>query len=200
MSSDVLTQALLANQVATFGRGRIFNLLAASGPVSIVAEYKGQTANQPSKRKVFNSIPAGSKFIADPQDGDWQYLRVTSPTNQNITLFVGDDDMSFNNAVTITGQATVAVAPSATINSPVATALAANTTDGTGVPANANRRRVTIYNLLASLGSIRVSDTGATGRGFELQPGAYAEVDTTAALGIRCDTANGATWGYFEES
>ncbi len=199
MSSDVLVQALTAGNQATFPRGRIFNLLSATGPVNIVAEYKGIGAGQ-TKHKVFNLIPAGSKFVADPADGEWTYLRVTSPTNQTITLFVGSDDMSFNNAVTVTGTALVAINPSSTINAPAATALAGNTTDATGVPANAARRRVTVYNLALSAGNIRVSDTGATGRGFELAPGAYAEVDTTAALGIRCDTAAGATWGYFEES
>jgi hypothetical protein len=199
MSSDVLQQALVAGVVATFPRGRIFNLLQAAAQVSVVAEYRGTGQGQ-TKHKVFNNIPAGSKFTADPADGSWTYLRVTSAVNQTITLYVGDDDMAFNNAVTITGVALVGINPSSSINSPAQSVLAGNTTDGTGVPANAARRRVTVYNLAASLGPIRLSDTGATTRGFEVAPGGYAEVDTTAAIGIRCDTANGATWGYFEES
>lgn len=199
MSSDVLVQALQAGVQATFPRGRIFNILSATGVVNVVADYRGTGSGQ-TKHKVFNSIPAGSKFVADPADGEWTYLRVTSPTTQTITLFVGSDDMAFNNAVTVTGTALVAVNPSGTINSPVASVLAGNTTDGIGVPANAARRRVTVYNLAASAGPIRVSDTGVTGRGAEIAPGGFQEWDTVAALGIRCDTAAGATWGYVEES
>lgn len=198
MTSEVLTQAVGAGATVTFSRGRIFNVLQASAPVTINCEGKSVSGGQTAIRRFVN-IPAGSKFTAKAGE-EWTFLRLTSAVAQVVTLFVGDDDMSFNNAVTITGTAQTQVAPSGTINSPVATALAGNTTDGTGVPANPARRRVTVYNLAASAGPIRVSDTGVTGRGFELGPGTYAEVDTVAALGIRCDTAAGATWGYFEES
>ena len=78
--------------------------------------------------------------------------------------------------------------------------LAGNTTDGAGVPANLSRKWVTVYNLAASLGPIRVSDTGVTGRGEEVAPGTSKQWNNTSALAIRCDTANGATWGYSEES
>jgi hypothetical protein len=198
MTSEVLTQTVGAGATVTFGRGRIFNLLQASSPVTIVLEAKSVQGGQTAIRKFVN-IPAGSKFTAKAGE-EWTFLRLTSAAAQNITLFVGDDDMSFNNAVTVTGVAVVAITPSSVINSPAATALAGNTTDGTGVPANAGRKRVTVYNLAASAGSIRVSDTGVTGRGVELQAGTFAEFDTTATLAIRCDTASGATWGYFEES
>lgn len=198
MTSEVLQQAVGAGATISFGRGRIFNLLGASSPVTISLEGKSVSGGQTAIRKFVN-IPAGSKFTA-PRGEEWTFLRLTSAAAQNITLFVGDDDMSFNNAVTVTGVAVVAVTPSSAINSPAATALAGTTTDATGVPANLSRKRVTVYNLAASLGPIRVSDTGVTGRGMEIQPGVFAEFDTTAALAIRCDTANGATWGYFEES
>lgn len=200
MTSEVLTQAIGAGATVTFGQGRIFNLLSApGGPVTVIAERKTLTKAGQSQIRKFVNIPAGSKFTADKGD-EWTFLRVTSATAQTIQLFVGDEDMQFNNAVTVTGVASVQVSPSSVINSPAATPLGGNTTDGTGVPANAGRRRVTVYNLAASAGPIRVSDTGATGRGFEVAPGGFAEVDTLSALGIRCDTAQGATWGYFEES
>lgn len=198
MTSEVLTQSILAGVKATFGRGRIFNLLQATTPLTITLEGKSGSGGQTNIRKFVN-IPAGSKFTA-PRGEEWTFLRVDSTVNQAITLFVGDDDMQFNNAVTVTGVAVVAITPSSSINSPVASVLAGTTTDGTGVPANAVRKRVTVYNLQASLGSIRVSDNGVTGRGIEIAPGTYAEFDTIAALGIRCDTASGATWGYFEET
>jgi hypothetical protein len=198
MTSEVLLQAVGAGGTVTFGRGRIFNLLQAASPVTIVLEGKSTSGGQTAVRKFVN-IPAGSKFTAKAGE-EWTFLRLTSALAQNVTLFVGDDDMTFSNAVTVTGVAVVAVTPSTTINSPVASVLAGNATDGTGVPGNPARKRVTVYNLAASAGSIRVSDTGVTGRGIEISAGTYAEFDTTAALGIRCDTASGATWGYFEES
>lgn len=200
MSSEVLTQAVGPAAPAAFGQGRIFNLLSApGGPVTITAERRSVLGGQTQPR-VFKNIPAGSKFTA-PLGDEWTYLRLTSASNQTIQIFIGDEDMQFNNAVTVTGTASVSVNPSSAVNSPVATALAANTTDVTGVPANPARRRVTVYNLSTGAGGpIRVSDTGATGRGFEIAAGTDQEIDTQAALGIRCDTAVGATWGYFEES
>src|SRR5579859_4015109 len=124
MSSDVLQQSLAANQVAIFGRGRIFNLLQAASPLNIVADYRGIGGGQ-TKHKVFNGTPAGSKFVSDPADGEWTYLRVANGgAPQTITLFVGSDDMSFNNAVTVTGVAQTQVQPSSTITdtAPIVTA------------------------------------------------------------------------------
>lgn len=199
MTSEVLPQTLQAGVIATFGRGRIFNLLQASSPITITLEGKSPQGGQTAIRKFVN-IPAGSKFTAKAGE-EWTFLRVLSAANQNITLFVGDDDMTFNNAVTVTGVAVVSISPSATVNSPVATALAANTTDPTGVPANLARRSVRVYNLSNGAGgTIRVSDTGVTGRGMEIAAGTNEKIDTTSALFIRCDTATGATWGYFEET
>ena len=198
MTSEVLQQTLVGGTIATFGRGRIFNLLQAASPVTITLEGKSVHGGQTAIRKFVN-IPAGSKFTAKAGE-EWTFLRVLSAAGQTITLFVGDDDMAFNNAVTVTGVAVVSNAPASSINSPVASVLAGNTTDGTGVPANLARKWVTVYNLATSLGPIRVSDTGVTGRGEEVAPGTSKQWNNTAALAVRCDTANGATWGYSEES
>ena len=200
MSSEVLTQAVGPAAPAAFGQGRIFNLLSApGGPVTITCDNRNTKGGQTALRRFVN-VPAGTKFVA-PLGSEWTYLRLTSASNQLISIFVGDEDLQFNNAVTVTGTASVSLNPSSTINAPAASVLAGSTTDGTGVPANPARRRVTIYNLTTGAGGIiRVSDTGVTGRGFEISPGQDQEVDTTAALGIRCDTATGTTWGYFEES
>lgn len=200
MSSIVLTQAVGPAAPAAFGQGRIFNILSApGGPVTITLERRSIKGGQTQPR-VFTNIPAGTKFTAAIDD-EWTYARLTSASVQTIQIFIGDEDLQFNNAVTVTGTASVSVNPSSVINSPAASVLAANTTDATGVPANAGRRRVTIYNLSTGAGGpIRVSDTGVTGRGFEIPAGTDQEFDTTSALFIRCDTATGATWGYVEES
>jgi len=198
MTSEVLTQAVGAGATVTFGRGRIFNLLQAASPVTIVLEGKSVQGGQTAIRK-FVSIPAGSKFTA-PRGEEWTFLRLTSAAAQNVTLFVGDDDMTFNNAVTVTGVAVVAITPSSSINAPAQSNINAATSDTTTITANLSRKRITVGNLSTSPNSIRVSADGVTNKGLELQPGTFAEIDTTAALGIRNDGAGACTWYFFEES
>jgi len=198
MTSEVLTQAVGAGATVTFGRGRIFNLLQASSPVSVTLEAKSVRGGQTNIRKFVN-IPAGSKFTA-ARGEEWTFLRLTSALAQNVTMFVGDDDMSFNNAVTVSGVAVVSITPSSAINAPTQSSINAATTDTATLPANLSRKRVTVGNLSTSPNSIRVSADGATNKGVELQPGTFAEFDTTAALGIRNDGAAACTWYFFEES
>jgi len=198
MTSEVLQQTLVGGTVATFGRGRIFNLLQAAAPVTITLEGKSVQGGQTAIRRFVN-IPAGSKFTAKAGE-EWTFLRVLSSVGQTITLFVGDDDMSFNNAVTVTGVAVVAITPSSSVNAPTQQSLAATTTDVATIPANLSRKRITIGNLSTNTTSIRVSADGLTLKGVEIQPGTFTEFDTTAALGIRNDSAAAVTWYFFEET
>jgi hypothetical protein len=196
VSSEVLQYLVTAGQTTVCGAGRIFNLLAApGGAVSVVADTRSQAGGQ-SPQRIFNNIPAGSKFTAKVGEG-WTYLRITSAVTQTITIFIGDDDMQFNNAVSITGLAQVAVFPSGTIND------TADTAQGTGtqtqIAANANRRRITIGCRETSAGPVRVSGSGGAGKGIVIQAGTFAEFDTTASLFVRADTAANATWYAFEE-
>lgn len=197
MSSEVLTYGITAGQTTVAGQGRIFNLLSApGGPVTIVADTRKIQGGQ-SPQRVFTNIPAGTKFTARDGEG-WTYLRITSSVSQIITLFVGDEDLQFNNAVTLTGTAIVAINPSSTVNDTVDTAQGFGTQ--TTIAANLNRRRITIGNRNTSANAIRVSGAGGAGRGVEIAPGTYTEFDTTAALTVRNDAAGGAgcTW-YAEE-
>ena len=199
MSSDVLTQALAANQVATFGAGRIFNLLNAIAPVSVVAEFKATKPGQSSKHKVFNSIPAGSKFVGDAADGVWQYLRVTNgPTPQTLTLYIGDDDMSFNQAVTLVGTALVSVAPSATLADQAS--IATVTGQHALFAANLARRRMTIYADPTNTAVVFLRTTGgANDIGF-ITAGSFEEFDGTWGLDYRDASAGGQKLYRFEES
>lgn len=196
MSSEVLQYTVTAGQTTVAGSGRIFNLLQApAGPVSITADTRSQAGGQ-SPQRVFTNIPAGSKFTAAPGER-WTYLRITSAVTQVITIFIGDEDMQFNNAVSITGTAATTVQPSATINDTADTAQGANSQ--TVIAANPSRRRITIGNRETSAGIIRVSGAGGAGHGVVLQPGVFAEFDTTASITVRADTASAATWYAFEE-
>ncbi len=196
MSSEVLSFTVTAGQTTVAGQGRIFNLLSApGGPVSIVADTRKVQGGQ-SPQRIFNNIPAGSKFVAKDGEG-WTYLRITSAVTQVITLFVGDDEMQFNNAVTVTGTAATTVIPSSALNDTADTVQAFGTQ--TVIPANASRRRITIGCRSVTPDSVRVSGGGGAGKGIEIQPGTFVEFDTTASLTVRNDNAAGnATW-YAEE-
>lgn len=197
MSSEVLTYTLTPGSTTVAGQGRIFNVLSApAGPISIVADTRSVKGGQ-SPQRIFTNIPAGSKFTA--KDGEnWTYLRITSAFAQTITIFVGDEDLQFNNAVTVTGTAVVAVLPSGVINDTADTAQPFGTQ--TVIAANPSRRRITIGNRETSAATVRVSGSGGAGKGIVLQPGVFAEFDTQASLTVRNDNAAGAaTWYAFEE-
>jgi hypothetical protein len=198
MSSEVLTQALVAGQQATFPQGRIFNILSApSGPLTIQAVQAGGTA---SKVRNFNNVPAGSKFTAKEGDG-WTYLRVTSQVNQTVTIFVGDDDMSFNNAVTITGTAATEDLPASTLSDlpPVVTVAA---TQAQLFPANSNRRRITVFNKPTNAGDVNglaLRKTGGTKDLAYLTPGQSLTFVGTYGVDYNA-TVGGDTIALCEES
>lgn len=196
MSSEVLTQALVAGQTATFPRGRIFNILSSSAPLTVIADRRAVQGGQ-TQRRIFTNIPAGTKFTADRGD-EWTYLQVTSGVNQNVSIFVGDEELAFNQAVSITGTANVQVLPSVAVADVADTAQASGTQ--TNIAANPARRRITIGCPIASANPVRVSGSGGAGKGIQIQPGTFVEFDTTAALFVRNDTAGAATWYSFEET
>lgn len=197
MTSEVLTQSVTAGNTATFGRGRVFNILQASSPVNITLETKSTKGGQTQVRK-FTNIPAGSKFTLRAGEEDWTFLRLTSAVNQSVTLFVGDDDMTFSNAVTVTGVAVVSINPSST----VADTAAINTTTGQHAlfAANATRKRITVYADPTNTATVflRVSG-GANDIGF-IQAGTYEEFDTLVAYDYRDPSAGGQKLYITEES
>jgi hypothetical protein len=199
MSSEVLTYTVTAGQTTVAGSGRIFNLLQApGGPVSITADTRSQAGGQ-SPQRVFTNIPPGSKFTAAAGER-WTYLRITSAVTQVITIFVGDEDMQFNNAVSITGTATTLVQPSATITD---TAAISPTVTGQHAlfAANPARRRITVYSDPANAGDAVIffrKTAGANNVGF-ISPGTFQEFDTTAGLDYQC-TNGGDKLYVLEES
>lgn len=195
MTTEVLPLALSAGVQSTFGSGRIFYLKSASGPVTITAERSGSGA---SIRK-FTNVTVGFKFKADDGHG-WTLLRVLSATTQNIELVIGDDDVEFSNAVSISGSVTTVDTPSGTITASVADTVIATAT-AYSIPANTGRRRITIGSLGANTGNVRVQSTGAgAARGLELVPGTFVGLATTAALDVRNDTGANQSVYVLEES
>lgn len=196
MASEVLTFTVGPGQTAVGGQGRIWNLLSApGGAVTINADTRSIRGGQ-SPQRIFKSVPPGTKFTAAVGE-HWTYLRIDSPVLQTITIFIGDEDLQFNNAVTVTGLALVAVNPSAALADTADTVQAFGTQ--TAIGANAARRRITIGVRGTSADSVRVSGAGGAGHGVEIVPGTFTEFDTIAALFVRNDNAAGnATW-YAEE-
>lgn len=208
MTTEVITQALAAGVQATYGQGRIWYLKTASSPINLRAESAGTGAVV----RNFNNIAAGAKFVADPGDG-WTYLRVTSQLAQTIEIVVGDDDVSFSNAVSIVGTPPVSIAsgvgaggsvvvlerPGASLAAPADVVLA--TATALSIAANGARQRITIGSLSTNTGNVRVQPTGAgAGKGLELQPGTYVGVPTTAAIDVRNDSGANQTIWQLEET
>jgi hypothetical protein len=200
VSSEVLTQAVGPAAPAAFGQGRIFNLLSApGGPVTITCDRRSIKGGQTQPR-VFKNVPAGTKFIGAPGD-EWTYLRLTSASVQQITIFIGDEDLQFNNAVTVTGTASVSINPSATITATVAPTVVATGTAST-VAANPARRRVTITAAALNTGNLYVQSVGAAiaNGGIPVSPGTFEEFDTLSAFDVRNDTGGNQSYSAFEES
>lgn len=178
MSTKLYTQILTANQPAQFPAGTIFLILTAPSALTIVPTQ----INAGGKERIFSGVGAGFKFKADdPADG-WDFLTITATANGTITLIVGDDDVSFANLVTVAGSVLTQNQPSGTLVDQVS----ANALPGPGqaniVPANVNRRRVSIGNPSGSANSIYIRSAGGAHDLYELQPGISAEFDTTAAI------------------
>lgn len=199
MSSEVLTYSPGPGATAVGSQGRIWNLLSApGGPVTITCDVRSQAGGQTQPR-VFKNVPPGSKFTAKEGQG-WTYLRIDSPVLQNIQIFIGDEDLQFNNAVTVTGLAQVAVFPSSTITDTAAinpTVAAQHAL----FAANPARRRVTVYSDPSNVGDTVIffrKTGGANNIGF-ISPGTFEEFDTTAGLDYQC-TNGGDKLYVFEES
>ncbi len=199
MSSEVLNFSPGPGATAVGGQGRIWNLLSApGGNVTITCDVRSFKGGQTQPR-VFKNVPPGTKFTA--KDGEsWTYLRIDSAVLQNISIFIGDEDLQFNNAVTVTGLAAVAVQPSSTITDTPATNP---TVAGQHAlfAANATRRRITVYSDPANAGDSVIffrKGGGANNIGF-IVPGTYEEFDTVAAVDYQC-TNGGDKLYLFEES
>jgi hypothetical protein len=185
VSSEVLTYTCGPGQTAVGSQGRIWNLLnAPGGPVTISADTRAVGGGQ-SPQRIFKSVPPGTKFTAAAGE-KWTYLRIDSIVLQTITIFIGDEDLQFNNAVTITGLAAVAMQPSSAISE---TAPINPTAAGQHAlfAANAARRRITVYSDPANAGDATIflrKAGGVNDIGF-ITPGTFQELDTLAGVDYR---------------
>lgn len=126
MSTEVMRQSLLAGVPAKFGAGSLFLIVDATDAISVVASTIGNS----NKNRVFNNVPAGFKFKADSPDDGFDVLTVTSATDQDVSIAVGNDDVDFTGSVSVAGTVKVKPVPASTLidNAPVVCANGAQTT------------------------------------------------------------------------
>lgn len=197
MALNQNTATIPATGTVRLPGANFFFLIAASGNVVITLSVGGQT-------EIFSSAIAGLKLKRLKR---WDYIDIAGAPGVTLNYLIGytsvqADDTDIQQALaTIAGTVAVAALPSVAISTPADHVLAANTADVASIPANLSRRRITIGCRAASPTLIRVSAAGLTGTGIEIQAGTFEEFDTTAALGVRNDTATaGALWYSFEET
>lgn len=195
MSLDIRNQAIPASGSIRVGQGNFFFLIVASAAVNLNISVGGQSDN-------FTGAIAGIKIQRVKR---WDYVDIVGAAGTVLQFMVGfenvrEDDVNIQQALaTIAGTVATAALPSASIATPADNTTGANT--AVAVPANLTRRRITIGCRGTSPVAVRISAAGVTLTGIELQPGVFAEFDTTAQLFVRNDTATpGALWYVFEES
>jgi hypothetical protein len=193
MSTEVLSQNLTAGQKAMFGAGTQFVIVSATTAVTIIARTLGSS----NKNRTFTGVPAGFKFTSDTPDDGFDLLEVTSPVNQAFSISVGNDDVEFSNAVTVTGGVTTQEAPKTSVadQAPVVTIAGQHAL----FAGNGGRRAITISADPANPNTVYFR-TAAGGNDLAfVQPGQSVEFDGTYAIDYR-DPTGGNTLYRFEES
>lgn len=183
MSTETLTQQLVANQPASFGAGTQFLIVTATAALTVVALQQGNS----NSRRVFTGVLPGFRFKAPAGDG-FDTLQITSATGQTITIAVGDDDVSYSSGVTIENTPSIVELPAVglTDTAPVSVASGATTNI---VPANTTRRRVTLTPDPAAGGTVYARVKGGANDLVPLAPGQSYEFKGTYGLDVRNPTA-----------
>jgi len=193
MTTEVLSQTVAAGGTMVLPRGRQLYLVTAGSAVNIAAYRVGSGANV----ERFNGVSAGFNVkLADVADS----FVITSPGAQTITVAVGDEDVSFSNAVTISGNVAAYPLSSSVTGAADVLALGAGATDSTTIPQNLNRKRIWIGVLSTKTQGVRVRPHGTAAGGIEIQPGIFEPFDTTAALDIYNPGAAATDWYWQEET
>lgn len=194
VSTETLPQALQAGIVAQFGAGTKLLILAASAPVNIVAIQIGSS----NKRIVLSGAQQGFKYDGS-QDGGFDLLQVTSAVDQaGFVIVVGDDDVSYPNAVQITGgSVTVAPATGVVDQAPVLT-IAGQTAL---FAANGARKRITVFSDPANANNavVYIRAAGKTNNLGFMTPGQSLEFDGTYAADVDAAVAGDSLYLFEEE-
>lgn len=199
MTNEVMSATIPASGQLTFSRGRIFNLIAAPNPVSIVLDQAG--GKRQASVSTFNNVPAGSVYIGKVGE-EWTYLRLTGTVGDLIQIYIGDDEVKFGQAVNVVGVAATKDQPAATITDAPNVAVP-NAAQTAVVPINGTRRRVAISfasNAAIGAATVFIRKTGGVNNLIEVQPGVLYSFPATYGLDIRNDSGGALSALIFEES
>lgn len=196
MSTETLTQTLVANTPVQFGAGTNFLVLGATAPLTIQAVQIGNS----NKNRLFAGVLQGFSFKADDAGDGFDLLQVTSATAQTITLVVGDDDVSYPSTVNVAGSVQSVQVPAVAVadQAPVVTVANAQTAL---FPQNVNRRRITVFSDPTNAANAVIyllAHGGANHLGC-IVPGQSLEFDATYGVDYFCAAA-GDTLYLWEES
>lgn len=197
---DSRVEVIPANGVLNLSNANFIFLQSATIAVALkfVQSSLGSSEN-------FGNVIAGLQIS---RVKPWAYCNVTGTPGTVVNFWYGYTDVREDNTIfsqqiaVIAGVTAVAISPSSTFTDTADTAQA--TATQTAIAANLTRRRITIGvpPSAAANEPVRVSSAGGAGRGIVIQPGTFAEFDTTSALFVRNDntlgTGLGTVW-YAEE-
>ena len=189
---DVRRLALIAgDRTRIVQPGRFFMLLEAGGPLDITFEVNNSPIGELAR-----NVEAGYQRFpgdwADPQDGQYTSVILTSATAQNVQIGISQQAADYKRTVGIVQidqpNAIVTVDDVAVTVAVVTIAVA-----------NTSRREIHIQNL--GPGNIRLGETGITaGRGLQLLPGQPVTLTTTAEIRAILETATLADVTVTEET
>lgn len=135
----------------------------------------------------------------------WDYAFFIAAPGTSLTFYYGaalvrEDASTLQQQIaTIAGTVPVVTSPASALSTPAATVV--GTAAASTIAANLLRRRITICSLSTNTGSVFIQTVGAgAGRGIELQPGQFVEIDNTVAMDVRNDSGANQTFTVFEES
>lgn len=197
MSTEVLTQTLVANTPANFSRGRVIFVQNATAAITIRVQQLQRKASQ-----VVNLIGIGAGFKYKQEEA-FQGFTVVSAVAQVVTLIISDEDIDITNSVSISGVAAVSEVPTSTLVSTQTAAIA--TGNAVTVAANAARKAITFTNPASvAQGTVFIQQVGkGAGFGVELQNGqfiTYSGPTHIGAFDIRNDSGGNATINIDERS
>jgi hypothetical protein len=192
MTTEVLTQAVGAGGTAIFSRGSHFYLQTATTAVNVVATRQGGA----SAIEKFTGVTSGFKATLDYVADFWT---VTSAAAQSVTVAVGDGDVTFAGAVSLTGTTyafattTIAGVSSADIS------VAAGATSA--LAGAVNQKRVTVGVPSTQTGSLRIRWGGLGGTsGIEIQPGTFVTLNVNMGTELYNPNAVAVTYYYWNEA
>jgi hypothetical protein len=199
---DQRTETIPASGVVSLPPANFIFVLSSTGNTKLQLSRLGASVRGANIENYGSSNLAGLQIYRTQR---WDFATFTGTPGVVVTFIYGTTDIREDGTLftqqiaTVSGIVTTQVAPAAAISTPATNAVV--TASATTIAANLARRRITFVSPSTNTGSVFLQAVGAgAGRGIELQPGTFVEIDNTAAIDIRNDSGATQTVGTFEET